>query len=1079
MRVTRVESSTKLLVPRRQDDIIPRQRLTDLLHGRIHLRAQVVSAPAGYGKTTLLVDFTDDVGAPACWYSLDEFDQDPRLLLEGIIASIRSVFPGSGQTLESRLTCTQDVVAEAPQLIGALTGEMYSAIPEYFVLVLEDCHLVEESSPASTLLDLLVERAPDNCHIILSSRSSVELPSVSRLIFEQRAAVLSTSDLAFTRGEVRELLAARHGLDLSDEEAARLASSSEGWALGILLSTHGLREGRLPGGLHALSHWDVSRYLALEVFDRQPSEVQSFLLASATVTDMTPEICDHLRGTVGSRKELQEIERRNLFVYRIDGRETCHRYHHLFREFLQVKLREENPEQFALLHCRAASFYEEGCRWNDAVTHLLSGGEHTGAVRIIKSVGEEFVNSGKWATVSKWISSLPGDIRARDPDLILLHAQAMVHVGDVDSAARSLTDLLAGPDGSDWLREATALSWRSAAYRLGGHFAEAKKDVKTAILLLEQHEGPPRILGDAHRRMGNIHMEQGRFNLALKHMRRALKCYTAVSDVGRTADMHNSLGVVHKRLGDLAKANVHFEHAREGWQKVGNLGALALTLNNIGMVYHRRGQYDLALDTFHSGLSKARETGYRRAEALILINVAEVLRDAGSYDEALAKYNDGLELAGQVMEPYYVSWAKAGMGQTYRLAGDLDKAEVLLTEAIAQAQEHEQSYEATLFETQLGIIQYERGQYEAAMLFLGSICDRLETIGDKDALARACFHLGQAAFLAKRLDVAVEWVEKAVGLADDLGYDDFLAVEGRDAVPLVQYAASRRVDEERLAHVMEKIRKRRDRRRARATTSVNAESPTETKPDIKVHALGETRVLMNGRPTAETEWRSSRAKELFFYLLHRGVGQTREQVAAALWPELPPGKASSNFHINLYRARRATYPGVFTLEQGQYKLNGDLNIWFDARELEHLLDQAGVVPDALCAVRGRELEQAVELYRGPFMDEFYSEWVEQPRHQYEDRYLKALLSLARFHGELGRYDVAVALLEKFVAIDPYADDVYCQVMEYHLATGDRACALRTYRRYVDAVANEGETELVPSVRARELYRRALIDRRPD
>jgi len=1075
MIIANAEFVTKVLVPRRREDIIRRQRLIDLLHDHIHLRVQVVSAPAGYGKTTLLVDFSNDLDIPVCWYSLDTSDQDPRLLLEGILASIRFRFPNFGQLTQSRLLVTEDVEREAGHLVGTLTGEMYAAIPEYFLLVIEDYHFVENSEPVKRLLDILLGRAPDNCHIIISSRISVELPAISKLASERQVASLDTSDLSFTAMEVKELLATHYSLDLSNAEANKLATDIEGWIVGVLLRIYSLHAGKLRRDMPVLTQQDVFRYLASEVYEKQSSDIQSFLLTSSTLDELEPEFCDRLLGLANSRKLLNDIEKRNLFTNRVDSEKTWYRYHHLFREFLQAKLLDENTTQFAILHRKAASLFEQDHQWNDAITHFLKAGAYDQALKVIKTIGEDFLKSGKWTTVSKWLEALPRDMRLSDPGLVLLHAQSLIHLGEVDEAIRVLTELLSKiTSTADWLHRAKALSWRSAAFRLAGYFTETKRDIGTAIRLLEQHGGPADILGDAHRRLGNIHAQQGRFPAALRHLRRALGHYSSVFNVDQIAAVHNSLGITYKRLGDLVKANMHFERARECWQKAKNWGGLASTLNNIGIIYQRQGQYDLALDTLRFGLEKARETGYRRTEACILISMAEVLRDLGLYDDALAAYHEGLELARQVMETYYVMHATAGMGETYRLLGACDRAEVLLKEAVSQAEEQGQSNEAMLFTTRLGIIEYERGQYQTAMAILGSACERLREIGDKDALAKVYFHLAQVSFLSKKYDMAVNWLEEASRSADELGYEDFLAVEGRKSALLIQYGASKGVGGNRFVHIMGKIRRLRDNKRGLETTQVSGGAFVATTPDIEARALGESQVLVNSRLISEAEWRSNRAKELFFYLLCCGTARAREQITVALWPDLSPAKASSNFHINLYRARRAVFPGILTLEQGRYKLNPDLNIWFDVAEFEGLLSRIeNLPPDS--EARTANLERAIEVYRGSFMEEFYSEWTEMRRRELEDKYLKALSLLASFYGGRGKYDTAIALLLKFIAIDPYQDEVYCQIMEWQLTAGDRASALRTYKQYLDMAV--GEMGFAPSARMEDLHKRMLIGKK--
>jgi len=1067
--VVDAEFTTKLLVPRRRKDIIRRQRLIDLLHNNIHLRLQVASAPAGYGKTTLLADFANDLDVPVCWYSLDTSDQDPRFFLEGILASIRFRFHDFGQLIQSRLLMAEDVAREAVHLIGLLTGEIHAAIPDYFLVVIEDYHFVEDSDSVKRLLDLFLDRAPDNCHVIISSRTSVDLPTIYKLASQRQVASLDTACLSFTATEVKDLLATHYGLHLSDTEADNLATDTEGWILGILLSTHSLRAGGFHKEVPVLTQQNVFQYLASEVYDRQPSEIQTFLLTSSILDEMEPEFCNALLGLVNSRKLLHNIERRNLFTKRIDGKKTWYSYHPLFREFLRAKLSEEKPEHFTLLHCKAASLFEQDQRWNEAITHFLRAGRHDEALRIIRTVGEDFVKSGKWTTVSRWVEALPRHMRLSDAGLVLLYAQSLIHVGQVDEAARVLTGLLGQVTSKeDWLYRAKALSWRSAAFRLTGHFAEAKRDIDTAIRVLEQHAGPADILGDAYNRLGNIHAEQGRFTLALRYMRRALKHFSSIFDVGQMAAVHNSVGIMYKRLGDLTKANMHFERASEACQKAKNYGAMALVLNNMGIVYQRQGQYDLALDTLRFGLEKARETGYQRTEALIFISMAEVLRDLDLYDDALVAYQKGLKLSREVMEAYYVTCAMAGIGETYRLLGAHDKAEMLLKEAISHAEEPGQTYEAALFTIQMGVIEYENGQCDSAMATLLRAGDRLKEIGDKDALAKAYFHLAQASFLSKKYDVAVDWLRKASELADELGYEDFFAVEGRNATLLIQYGASKSVGGNRFVRIMEKIRRRRDSQRRLAATKSSVGPSVTKKPDIEARALGESSVLVNSRLISEAEWRSSRAKEIFLYMLCCGKGQTKEQITAALWPDLSPAKGTSNFHINLYRARRAIFPGIFTLEQGQYKLNPDLNIWFDVTEFEGLLSQTEKLPPDSEA-RETNLERAIEIYRGPFMQEFYSEWTEMRRRQLEDKYLKAISMLSNFYGGKGNYDRAITLLEKSLAINPYQDEIYGQIMEWRLVVGDKASALRTYKRYLDTVA--AEMHSMPSARMEKLYKR--------
>jgi len=1068
MSTTNLEFATRVLIPKRGNVIITRKRLIDLLHEHINLSTQVISAPTGYGKTTLLVDFANDIDVPVCWVSLEKSCQDPRILLDGILASIRVHFPDFGKRTESQILSSKDTDKKHSHTVGTLSGEICTAIPDYFVLVLDDYHSIEDSNQAKMLLNLFIEHIPENCHLIISSRTNVELPALSSLLMQQRAAYLTASQLSFTSIEVKELLATYYAIDLSTEEADQLVSSTEGWIIGILLSTRSLQKGIHNSNMLTPSRQDIFRFLTLEVYDKQPPEIQNFLLETSTLDELEPEICKRFLDITDCRKRLHYIEEHNLFLNCIDADKGWYRYSNLFRDFLQNKLYDEYPEKFSLLHSKLSSLYEESKQPNKAINHFLIAKEYTQAIRVIKAIGEDYQRSGKWSTVISWINTLPTEMHQKDTSLVLMYTKSLIHLGQVDEAIQILTGLLSYiSDGENHIQQAQALSWRSAAFRLSGLFAEAKNDIEAAIKLLEQHSGTSDDLGEAHRRLGDIYKEMGQFIPAITHMKHALECYSSNFNVGSLAETNNSMGIIYKRLGDYVKAETYFEHARQGWQKINNFGSLAATLNNIGNVYQHWGQHELALDTFRLGLEKAQATGYIRMEASLLINMAEAFRDMDQYSKALATYNEGLDLARQVMETYYVMWAKAGIGETYQHIRENDKAIIFLHEAIALAEESGQIYEVTLFTMKLGVVEYSQGNYEKAIKIFNGVHDKIIEIGDKDTLARVCFHLAQASFLARKYDQATSWLKKSSELANELNYDDFFVIEGKKAILLFQHGVSNDVDADRFLRVIEKIRERYESRRRYKTTEIISSSDAELEPQIKAFALGGTQVQLDNNLISDSDWRSNRAKEVFFYLLCCGNGQSKEQIVATLWPDLSPAKSTSNFHINLYRARRAVFPGVFTLEQSHYKLNPLVNVWFDADEFKKLIDKADQTPRG-CKIWCNSLEQAIKLYKDPFMPDFYSEWVEVKRREFENKYLKILSQLASLKGERQEYNEAIPLLERFIMIDPYHEEVYCQLIEWYLATQDKISALRTYKQYLDIITTE--LDVRPSTRLDDLYK---------
>ena len=1060
--------SAKAKPPLRTRDAVRRQRLLDILQRNLDSRVQVLSAPAGYGKTTLLADFVNDLEVPVCWYSLDESDRDPRLFIDGLSFAVNARFADFHPQNSTAISPAIEMEKYTANLVNAFINQFTARIIEYTVFVIEDYNFVEDSPLLQAAFDALLTGMPNNCHFVISSRSSIELPSLSRLVVQRKANCLNIDDMGFTPIEAKDMLSSYFHLDLSDTEAEKLVSETDGWIVGIILKANKILDYSPDIGPSApLSKENVFDFLLSEVYAKQTPGMQDFLLTSSILDVIDPNICNQLFKPGKARSFLNSIIRNQLFIQRIDSEKPCYRYHHVFREFLQQKLLEEDSTRFRRLHAAAATIYQQARQHIKAVQHYLSASQYDKVVDIINSYGEELLDAGKWTTLLNWINAMPGDSYAQQPHIKMLHARSLVYAGEANVAIGIFNELLNGlPPDNEQLFKARILSWRSAAYRLIGYITEAKKDINAAIAILEANGGPDLDTGDAYRRLGEILLERGSYKKSIKELRRSLKHYTALLNIDRISNVHNSLGVVYRYIGNLTAANMHFEKARIGWQKAGNDGALSMTLNNIAEVYFLQGNYELALYTLQLGLEKTRQSGYRRIEACILIDTAEVKSSLGQYLEAIDSYNQGLELARQVMETYYIAWAKAGLADTYRLLGDIDRAETLAREAISIAEESHHDCDIMQFRIQIGILEYVRGNYRQAIQTLNEVVNRLQTMGDKNALAKAYLHLAQAYFMARNYDQALEHLQSLMDLCGQLGYYDFVAIEGRNSIPLLQLGISSNIGGDTLHRVLDKVRQFHKKAGEDFCRDAGIASYS-ARPDIEVHSLGEIKVVTYGS-ISDSQWRSNKAKELFVYLLCTNKGRTSEQIAAALWPDMSPAKAIGNFHVNLHRARRAVLPNLFVLEEGKYRINRDLGIWFDVAEFEKETRLA-FASRGEEGLRAASLEKAIELYHGDFMDGFFSEWVEDYRRELEDKYIRALSMLSRIKSKNSEYDNAIELMLKAIKVNQYNEEAYRQIIEWQMTKGDRTSAITTYNRYLDQIVRE--MDIAPSPMMESLRQR--------
>ncbi len=673
----------------------------------------------------------------------------------------------------------------------------------------------------------------------------------------------------------------------------------------------------------------------------------------------------------------------------------------------------------------------------------------------MKSVADGFLLRGEYSPLLDWILKIPADLRESDDDLSLILAQSLIHTGELHQAGDILTRIIdksaeAAQSGAVLVK---ALIWRSAAHRLAGNLENAVADAESALDHLRNTVNPP-LLASAQFRLGNAHFYVGDLDKAIKHLKLAAKYSADGFDLDLIARIQNSLGAAYLRRGDMTTAATHFEYACEGWEKTKNFGALAATQNNLAYFYQRQGQPKRALDTLSTALTHARSAGSKRIEANVLTAMGVARRDLGDFESSISTLNSALTVARDAMEKYYVSWAKAELGDTYRRMGEYARAVQILTEAVAQANEQSQAADADIFNVLLGISKFQDNDQKGGLDLLSKTTQHLEAEGDRDALARGYFFLAHCFFTRKEFGSTTAWLEKALALSEKLGYDGFLATDGVDFPLLIHYAASKRIGGDRFVRAQQRIG---EKVKSRCKEKLDAAIEI-AHPGIEACAFGNVRVWIFSKPVDEGEWRSLRAKELFFYLLCH-PSPTGEQITTALWPEVHPDRALSNFHTALYRARRATSPGIIILNGGRYQINENLKVYFDVSDfLKLILPRQASEKQEVYLER---LDHAVNLYRGPFMDGFQSEWIETLRRDYEAEYLRVLTTLACQYRDLGDFQKAISLLEKALGIDAYQDDLYCDIIECYIAQGDRLSALRLYQKYNATVIKEMASEPPP------------------
>jgi LuxR family maltose regulon positive regulatory protein len=643
--------ATKLHIPSVRPELVSRSRLIERLNAGLARKLILVSAPAGFGKTTLLSAWAASCGQPVAWLSLDERDNDPALFLAYLVAALETV----GVEIEGGAAGDVNTPAAIEPLLTALINRI-DAVSEHFVLVLDDYHLIT-AQPVHDALSFLLDHLPDRMHLAVATRADPPLP-VARLRGRGQLTELRLVDLRFTGEETTAFLSRVMGLVLSAHDIAALAACTEGWITGLQMAALSLQGKEDASGFIAAftgSNRYILDYFLAEVLRREPEHVQGFLLQTSILERLCAPLCDALwRGgepagqqvapslmasLSNSQAVLEYLERANLFVVPLDDRREWYRYHRLFSDLLRQRLRQTHRKLVPVLHRRASAWHEQNGLMADAIDHALAAGDLERAADLVERSAEETLMRGEVATFLRWMEALPdGEVRAR-PSVCALYAWVLLLSGRPLEAVESRLQ--------DVDRESEPVSGRVTA-------------VRTLIAALQGRISRTTEL--AHRALEQLSGE----DLFLRNFVAWILGASQLADEG---------GAVSSQALD---------EALELSRRAGNVLIGVMAMCNRAELQMRQGQLREAEATYRQALALATDARGQRLliAGQVLIGLGELSREWNDLDVAERYLAEGIRLTEK--------WTEVGPLEAYlalarvrQARGDVDGA----WEAMAKAQE--------------------------------------------------------------------------------------------------------------------------------------------------------------------------------------------------------------------------------------------------------------------------------------------------------------------------------------------------------------------------------------------------------
>ena len=631
---------TKLRVPPPRSGWISRSRLEKRLDEGLERKLTLISAPAGFGKTTLLVNWIDRKKIPAAWFSLDITDNDPQYFLASVILALQRLEPQIGMPVLKILESPQPPPLDTI-LINLLND--ISRISNDLVLVLDDYHLVDPQS-VHEMVGFCLENMPDQMHMIIATRSDPPL-SLSRLRSQNLLTELRAADLSFSIDESTKLLNQMMDLKLSAPEIQILEKRTEGWAAGLQLAALSLK-GRKDStefinGFKGDNRY-IADYLAEEVLNRQPDDRRQFLLQTSILGRLCGPLCDTVTDQPNCDRILMALEKDNLFVIPLDEERRWYRYHHLFADLLEKRLITQQEDLVADLHRRASQWFNQNGYKNEAVDHAFLARDFDHAAQLIEDIAELDWDRARESRLFQWIKNLPDENIDANPKLCIFYARELFKSGQLDDAENRLQaaeQILDTKDFSDSDKE--NLRGRVAVIR--AYMASRTGDV-------------PQIIQFA--------------NQALDLLPQTDLTWRSVAAT--------TLGFAYgwAGAGDLIKAQQAFSMAMKISKEAGNIYYNVFAGSCLGTVMSLRGKLRETEDICHKSLDLSRKYGIEETGIVgsLYGTLGMICCERGDFEKGIRLINKGIELADQGQDPVILASCKISLLRAFIYRMDIGAA---------------------------------------------------------------------------------------------------------------------------------------------------------------------------------------------------------------------------------------------------------------------------------------------------------------------------------------------------------------------------------------------------------------------
>lgn len=1062
---------TKLISPRLPSRLLHRPHVNSLLTQGLDVPLVLVQAGAGYGKSTALAAFVAERSEPAAWYTLSESDTDPLVFSSHLIAAAVSIAPKLDEALSSLIDQARRGDVPWTVVCDALNNQLFEHLSGDAWLILDDVHVGAASEEVGRLLDRFLTHAPPLLHVVLSTRRRLDIPAVTRARAKGNAVYLREPELALTPAEIEVFFTDHHAITLTSEQAEYLHRETEGWVIALQLLAHKLRDlspdqitealNDLPGQFDTLFE-----FLAQSVISRQPPEVQTFLIRTAILRQLTPAACDAVLRTDTAKSQrdagaqvLARLRDTGLGLVQVD--DQTYRHHHLIREYLQQRIYDDR-RQWRTLHRRAAAYFARVGNQEESIHHLLEAEDFEAAAHQLSTIADQLLQAGRFGTLTDWLAALPDELMVEWPDLYVVQGNVARLTSRYDEALTAYQQAeRMYAEQNDALGHAQALEGQGLVFIDTVRPAQAETYLKQALKALgRQHRSES---GRLLRLLAENATNRGRLGVAARWYEAAQRL-----DAETNLELEVRIRLRSGRLNEARALLLPAVSDRDERRPARTHREPKLLLS---LIQAMQGDVDAARRGAEEGLQLARRLQSPFTEAVAHMRLghawqlpprADVVKARQHYEEALLRVRH-LDVRRGEAEPLF------GLTLLHAFAGDPQAAEKAATRGLRIADTAGDGWVAGLLQLALGISRSRSADYAHARDTLQEASENLARCDDLHGTTLThlwlawlgCKHDNRDLFVTQ----ARRWLDYAETYPQHITHATLFSFrDAQQAIPLLIEARNHDVHTDVVERLLQQL-------------ELPAGLSYHPGYTLHVKTLGDFAVWRGDHSIQMSEWKRAKARELFkLFLVNRGQFLQREQYVEWLCPDLDAETGENHFKVALSALNRALEPErpreeapFFAERRGtRYGFNPAAAIDIDVEQFEAGIAAAESLAEEHPQQAIDAYQRALALYDGSFLPACrYEDWAIRTRERLRMRFLYAAEALAHLLLTHNHPDEASEWCNRILDVDACWEPAYRIAMRAHVALGQRHLATRTYERCVDTL--DRELDLSPMPETTQLY----------